>query len=209
MPFLAGEEWGIEAGRIVLENFDRANLTNLTVLLLLGLHELGTCNGGKSWAYGGMAMRMAYALQLHKEIDDDPLGLPGSSSAPPRNPISFTDREIRRRLMWACFFMDRFNSSGTSRPQFLDEADINIQLPIKERLFVTERPGLTEDVNGALRKTDATIRDDLRNVQANMGVAAYNVRAVTLWGRVMKYLNHVWMSFRCTHSIELCTNQHC
>ncbi|KAK6544470.1 hypothetical protein TWF694_001164 [Orbilia ellipsospora] len=190
MPFLAGEDWGIEAGRIVRENFDRANLTNLTVLLLLGLHELGTCNGGKSWAYGGMAMRMAYALQLHKEIDDDPLGIPASHSAPPRNPISFTDREIRRRLMWACFFMDRFNSSGTSRPQFLDEADIHIQLPIKERMFITERPGLTEDVNGAVSQIDTGIRSELRNAQANMGIAAFNVRVVTLWGRVMKYMNH-------------------
>ncbi|KAJ6259190.1 hypothetical protein Dda_6088 [Drechslerella dactyloides] len=190
MPFLAGEDWGIEAGRIVRDNFDRANLTNLTVLLLLGLHELGTCNGGKSWAYGGMAMRMAYALQLHKEIDDDPLGLPNNSAVPPRNPISFTDREIRRRLMWACFFMDRFNSSGTSRPQFLDEADIHIQLPIKERMFVTERPGLTENVNGEVSPVDTGIRMELGNVYANMGIAAYNVRVVTLWGRVMKYLNH-------------------
>ncbi|KAF3156904.1 hypothetical protein TWF751_002528 [Orbilia oligospora] len=190
MPFLAGEEWGIEAGRIVRENFDRANLTNLTVLLLLGLHELGTCNGGKSWAYGGMAMRMAYALQLHKEIDNDPLGIPTNSSMLHRNPISFTDREIRRRLMWACFFMDRFNSSGTSRPQFLDEADIHIQLPIKERMFITERPGLTEDVNGSVDQIETGGRDELRNVQANMGIAAFNVRVVTLWGRVMKYLNH-------------------
>ncbi|EPS36088.1 hypothetical protein H072_10399 [Dactylellina haptotyla CBS 200.50] len=189
MPFLAGEEWGIEAGRIVRENFDRANLTNLTVLLLLGLHELGTCNGGKSWAYGGMASRMAIALQLHKEIDNDPLGLP-SNASPLRNPISFTDREIRRRLMWACFFMDRFNSSGTSRPQFLDELDIHIQLPIKERMFITERPGLTEDVNGNVDQIYPGIRDDLKNVQANMGIAAYNVRVVTLWGRVMKYMNH-------------------
>ncbi|KAF3929253.1 hypothetical protein AA313_de0205579 [Arthrobotrys entomopaga] len=190
MPFLAGEDWGIEAGRIIRENFDRANLTNLTVLLLLGLHELGTCNGGKSWAYGGMAMRMAYALQLHKEIDDDPLGIPTAHSAPPRNLISFTDREIRRRLMWACFFMDRFNSSGTSRPQFLDEADIHIQLPIKERMFITERPGLTEDVNGSISQIDTGGRSELKNAQANMGIAAFNVRVVTLWGRVMKYMNH-------------------
>ncbi|KAF3918546.1 hypothetical protein ABW21_db0208782 [Orbilia brochopaga] len=190
MPFLAGEDWGIEAGRIVRDNFDRANLTNLTVLLLLGLHELGTCNGGKSWAYGGMAMRMAYALQLHKEIDDDPLGLPTNNSSPLHNQISFTDREIRRRLMWACFFMDRFNSSGTSRPQFLDEADIHIQLPIKERMFIAERPGLTENVNGEVSPVDTGIRMELGNVYANMGVAAYNVRVVTLWGRVMKYLNH-------------------
>ncbi|EWC48327.1 hypothetical protein DRE_02096 [Drechslerella stenobrocha 248] len=190
MPFLAGEEWGIEAGRIVRENFDRANFTNLTVLLLLGLHELGTCNGGKSWAYGGMAMRMAYALQLHKEIDDDPLGLPPPEPTSSRSPISFTDREIRRRLMWACFFMDRFNSSGTSRPQFLDEADIHIQLPIKERMFITERPGLTEGVNGTVLSINVGLRTDLANAQANMGVAAYNVRVITLWGRVMKYLNH-------------------
>src|SRR5215213_3722197 len=71
-PFLAGQEWGAEAGRLVLKNFDKANLTNLTVCILLGLHEFGTCNGGKSWTYGGMAVRMAHALQLHKEADHNP-----------------------------------------------------------------------------------------------------------------------------------------
>ncbi|KAF3926288.1 hypothetical protein ABW20_dc0109371 [Dactylellina cionopaga] len=86
--------------------------------------------------------------------------------------------------------MDRFNSSGTSRPQFLDETDINIQLPIKERMFITERPGLTEDVNGEVSQIDTGTREELKNVQANMGIAAFNVRVVTLWGRVMKYMNH-------------------
>ena len=84
---------------------------------------------------------MAFALQLHKDLGYDPLR-PGVA-------LSFTDREIRRRTMWACFLMDRFNSSGTDRPTFIKEETLRIPLPIKEKNFQLEdMPGLTENLQG-------------------------------------------------------------
>jgi len=195
-PFLAGEEWGVEAGRIVLRNFDKANLTNLTVLLLLGVHEFGTCNGGRSWALGGMAMRMALALGLHKEPDSAPKGPANGGPGPPgpdTPPLTFTDREIRRRLMWSCFLMDRFNSSGTNRPQFLLEEDIQVQLPIREKMFITERAGVTENLKGQLASKAS--EEEKKLAKENMGVAAYNIRIVSLYGKVIKYINLVCYRF--------------
>ena len=135
--------------------------------------------------YAGMATRMAYALQLHRELDHDPLGRKQDK----KSELSFTDREIRRRTMWACFLMDRFNSSGTERPMFADEEVIKAQLPIKESSFQCEVPAPTENIEGRVPNpiTDETGKQSV--AKEEMGVAAYMIRIVALWGRVIKYLN--------------------
>ncbi|RMZ84234.1 hypothetical protein DV738_g667, partial [Chaetothyriales sp. CBS 135597] len=262
--FLRGEQWATPARRIVERRHYEPNITILIAMLLLGLHYFGTCEGGLSWSFGGQAMRMGYALQLHRELDHDPLGrnellgdkgsavaAPGTgvtnnaatttsnetdnsasnnssgdktetrpNQAPGKNKaeLSFTDREIRRRAMWALYLMDTFNSSGTERPSFLNEEYMQIQLPIKEENFLMDVSGPTEDLEGnispSLARTfryevtdpgaatagGATVgpnmatlgADEMRlaaTAKSNMGVAAYIIRAVVVWKRIVKYLN--------------------
>lgn len=183
--FLRGESWAAPAREIALKRYDEPNMTILTVLLILGLHEFGTCQGGRSWMLGGMAMRMAYALQLHRELDHDPT-IRDSKQA---TELSFTDREIRRRTMWACFLMDRFNSSGTERPTFLNQDNIKIQLPVKESHFQMEIPSTTETLDGEILNRIPPDTGQVSNAKDNMGVAAYLVRIIAIWGCVIKYLN--------------------
>ncbi|KAI4115574.1 MAG: hypothetical protein LQ345_003852 [Seirophora villosa] len=174
--FLRGEQWAAPAREIALKRYDQPSITILTVLLILGLHEFGTCRGGRSWMFGGMAMRMAYALQLHRELDSD-------------LKLSATDREIRRRTMWACFMMDRFNSSGTERPTCASEDDLKIQLPNKEFNFRNDVPGPTETLElGSFNPSSLEAESEI-SPRDNMGVAAYIVRVIVLWGRVIRYLN--------------------
>lgn len=184
--FLRGEQWAAEAQRLALKRIDNPNVTILTVFLLLGLHTFGTCQGGRSWMLGGIAHRMAYALQLHKELEFDPM----SSKSDQKVPFSFLDREIRRRTMWACFMMDRFNSSSSERPMFAREQYIKIQLPVREDLFQMELPGQTEMLDGSL--PEATSDDSKLGIltpSQNLGVAAFNIRAIALWGRLVQYWN--------------------
>lgn len=201
--FLRGEQWATPARRIVEKRHYEPNITILTAMLMLGLHYFGTCEGGLSWSFGGQAMRMGYALQLHRELDHDPLGrnqIANSNESGKKGTktpeLSFTDREIRRRTMWACYLMDTFNSSGTERPSFLNEDYYQIQLPIKESHFQMEVPGPTEDLYGNVPMTNkkssldtANNNDAAAEAKANMGVAAYIVRGVVLWKRIVKYLN--------------------
>lgn len=140
--------------------------------------------------FGGMALRMAYALQLHRELKYDPsIQTDGKNTE-----LSCTDREIRRRTMWACFQMDRFNSSGTERPASANEENIKIQLPIKERYFQMDIPGPTEFLDGTVPKAVGSNDSQANDNQAaiakeNMGVAAYLVRIIALWGRLVNYIN--------------------
>ncbi len=181
--FLRGEDWAAEARNIVTKRYEWPNITILTCLLILALHEFGTCQGGRSWALGGQAIRMAYALQLHKDLDHDPSKRNGKVA------LSFIDREIRRRTMWACFLMDRFNSSGTDRPIFIKEMDMKIPLPVKEMLFQMDMPGPTENLKGEVLHPVPSGTGELFNAKENMGVAAYMVRSIALWGRIINYLN--------------------
>ncbi|EOD49146.1 putative c6 transcription factor protein [Neofusicoccum parvum UCRNP2] len=183
--FLRGEVWASKARDIALKRYDTPNITILITYLLLGLHEFGTCQGGRSWMFGGMAQRMAYALQLHKDLDHDPLGKENGDRAE----LSFTDREIRRRTMWSCFLMDRFNSSGTDRPLFVSGQFIKVQLPIREHYFQMEIPGPTEDLEGRVRNPAPADAGQIADAKENMGVVAYLVRSVAIWGRLIMFNN--------------------
>lgn len=125
---------------------------------------------------------MAYALQLHKDLEFDPL------KRNTKKQLSFIDREIRRRTMWACFLMDRFNSSGTDRPMFVKEESIKVQLPIKEKFFQLDMAGPTEDLEGNTPYSVSPDDGPLPDAKDNMGVAAFMIRAIALWGRVIIYL---------------------
>jgi len=183
--FLRGENWASAAREIALKRYDAPNITILIVYLILGLHEFGTCQGGRSWMLGGMAQRMAYALQLHQDLGHDTNG--GAKGS--KTQLSFTDREIRRRTMWACFMMDRFNSSGTERPIFVSEQFIQSQLPIKEHYFQFEIPGVTETLENTVPEYTDPDTGQAINPKDNMGVAAYQIRLVSIWGQLIRYLN--------------------
>ena len=181
--FLRGEEWGSAARDILIKRYEWPNITILTCLLIMGLHEFGTCHGGRSWSLGGQAIRMAFALQLHKDLEYDPQRVNG------RTQLSFIDREIRRRTMWACFVMDRFTSSGTDRPTFISEDMVKIPLPIKEKYFQLDMPGPTETLTGEVLDPVSADEGQLADAKENMGVAAYMIRVVSIWGRIITYIN--------------------
>ncbi|EMT73068.1 transcription factor 2 [Fusarium oxysporum II5] len=182
--FLRGEEWASHAREICTRQYEWPSLTILTCLLILGLHEFGTCQGSRSWALGGQAIRMAFALQLHKDLEYDPSG-PNCA----KTQLSFIDREIRRRIMWACFLLDRFNSSGTDRPMFIREDTIQIPLPVKEKYFQFGMPVPTEMLDGRVPHPPSPNDGQIADARENMGVAAFLIRAIALWGRIITYLS--------------------
>ncbi|EPX70619.1 transcription factor [Schizosaccharomyces octosporus yFS286] len=184
-PYMAGEQFAREARRLALDNFDRPDLSLVAALLLLSLHDSGTGENGKSWMYGGMALRMAAALQLNCEQGSNPLDLDNIDSGPR---ISFLERELRRRTFWSCFLMDRCISSH-EHLQFLDENDIGIQLPVHELLFTKQIAGVTQTLDGRILEGVPSIVVPSDTTE-NMGVAAYIVKIIVIWGRAVKYFKH-------------------
>lgn len=85
--------------------------------------------------------------------------------------------------------MDRFNSSGTERPLFVNDQYIQAQLPVKEHFFQFEIPGSTEVLEGPDSGEAEKAGPHVLSASENMGVAAYIVRLVAIWGRVIRYMN--------------------
>lgn len=178
--FLSGEQWASCARGICASRLEYPNLTLVTCLVLLSLHDFGTCHGGRSWILGGQAIRMAFDLHLHRENTGTAVQLDAQEP-------SLVDREIRRRIMWACFIIDRFNSSSTARPIFIRDELVSVDEPMQESVFQQGTAIIDEDFPAA--KPDHRRCRESLSAKVGASVAAYSVRAVALWGKIITYLN--------------------
>lgn len=59
---------------------------------------------------------MAMALEIHREIDAHARVTP-------------VERDVRRRLFWTCYLMDRFLACGSKRPSLIPDKAILLRLP--------------------------------------------------------------------------------
>lgn len=59
---------------------------------------------------------MAMALELHREVDTNA-------------PIAPLEREMRRRLFWSCYMLDRFLACGSKRPCLIGDKTVFLRLP--------------------------------------------------------------------------------
>ncbi|PLN79594.1 fungal-specific transcription factor domain-domain-containing protein [Aspergillus taichungensis] len=158
-PLVASEVYAT-ALRARLAGVDGASLavpdlTRVQALLMLALHEWGMCRGKSAWLYVGMAIRLAQAMGLPWELEQDgvapaapaPLqveaelfGLP--RRAPPAREPTADDiiaQETKRRTFWACFLLDRCLSSGRYRPRMIRVRELGIQLPSDNAFAFGER----------------------------------------------------------------------
>ena len=95
--------------------------------------------------------------------------------------------------------MDRFTSSGTERPIFVDEQYILAQLPVKEAFFQMEITAPTEDLEGRVPNPVQDGAGQVSDARANMGVAAYTIRLVAIWGKIIHSLKGHGTRFKTLH----------
>lgn len=132
----------------------------------------------------GLAVRMAHALKINAEYNSDILCAESDDSSP-----SVVSRESRRRLMWACYILDAWSGSGIDQLTLLRENDIKIQLPCNERNFGLRIASVTETlgVGHVLQFLPPSVVP--RRPAGNMGIMAYYIRIVTLWKKIVRYVN--------------------
>lgn len=110
------------AKRLVEDFMDVPRLSTVVATYLLSLYEPSPqiyrpgsyhC---RHWIYSGMAFRMCLELGLHDENNIDPN-------------LTQTEAEQRRRIFWACYELDKFQSEGWERPCMIRHAFSRTQLP--------------------------------------------------------------------------------
>ncbi|KAK5111251.1 hypothetical protein LTR62_005279 [Meristemomyces frigidus] len=88
---------------------------SVVTLLLLAVYSLRAEGGPGAWAYIGLAMRIAIDLGLHRQTSS-------------MNKVGF-DVEMRKRLFWSCYTMDRQISIPLGRPFSISDREIDAALP--------------------------------------------------------------------------------
>ncbi|KAG8407564.1 hypothetical protein J3458_020316 [Metarhizium acridum] len=182
----AGNQWAKRAEFLMLANFGKISVQSLMTAILLHDFHFRLGEYGQALMISGLAVRMAHALKINTEYNSDILCTEEDSNAP-----SVASRESRRRLMWACYVLDAWAGSGVDQLTLLRENDIKIQLPSNERNFGLRIPSVTETlgVGHVLQFLPPAIVP--RRPAANMGIMAYYIRVVTLWKRIVRYVNHL------------------
>ncbi|KAL5115332.1 hypothetical protein ACEQ8H_006777 [Pleosporales sp. CAS-2024a] len=191
----AGAQWAKIAEDMFFADYSTISITKLKVLILLHDQEARAGNYAGSFLLTGLVIRMAHALQLNNEVSTDILCKEEGGS-----PNEASVRESRRRLMWACYMIDVWAGSGVDHLTILNEKDLRIQLPCNERQFLLQIPVVTERLQEGDIIDFIPAEDIPEKPRENLGMAAYYVRIVSIWRRVLRFVKHLdeeqppWMS---------------
>lgn len=132
------QAWTEEAQRIVLADIGNIKHSSIATLLILAHHANTQGRLSLSWMLIPIASRMAYALRLNDEgawrVDE----------------LTDTRKEIRRRLMWACFASDTYACGGIQEFTTTPRSNLRVRLPSDEQDFIygkrTRMPFLWQDL---------------------------------------------------------------
>ncbi|KAL8916475.1 MAG: hypothetical protein Q9172_006285 [Xanthocarpia lactea] len=119
-------------GYVYANAFATSNVAMLQALLLMALYQQGAMRFNEFYLTVGHATRIAQSLGLH-------ISRPELESVQPQY------REVRRRMWWACFCMDRISSMLYGRPmgipygQFSDYQDL-LPRPIDDPFIALNQP---------------------------------------------------------------------
>jgi hypothetical protein len=98
------------------ELFQCHDVRSVQVLILLAIYSLRAPQGPGAWTYIGLAMRACINLGMHRTSVTR-----GSS---------LFENEMRKRIFWTCYCLDRQISIILGRPFAISDRDIDAELPL-------------------------------------------------------------------------------
>ncbi|GAD95508.1 hypothetical protein PVAR5_4151 [Paecilomyces variotii No. 5] len=109
-----GLDYALQSKRAV--DIDEPSIETLQTLILLFLSFFAHGLGRKAYMTLSNCITVAIALDLHRE-------------APSKANLSSPEREMRRRLFWTCYILDKFGACGSKRPCLVSDTSISLRLP--------------------------------------------------------------------------------
>jgi Fungal specific transcription factor domain len=104
------------AKTLVPDIIDRPNLVTVQAIYLLGVYLMPANAISSSYVYLGLALRIALAINLHMDNSDDAT-------------LSATEKEVRRRLWWSIYSLERTTTLKLNRPRSISAEIISAPLP--------------------------------------------------------------------------------
>ncbi|KAN0061511.1 hypothetical protein ACQY0O_006358 [Thecaphora frezii] len=102
-----------------------------------------------AWIQAGQALRLSVDLGLHRDLDHEA--------------FSDADREVRRRVWWCIYILDRLLGINIGRPPGIEDDDVDAQLPRGEDGMTALMPGFVAMVSlsrqaGRIARTSARLQ---------------------------------------------------
>ncbi|KAL8283621.1 hypothetical protein RQP46_005416 [Phenoliferia psychrophenolica] len=166
---IQAEQWIRETKHSIMDSLDVPQLSTLSATLLVIQFDEAKSRRASVWTILGMAVRQAYALQLNIESSDQNL--------------SWAEREGRRRLMWACYCLDKFVGGGILDVMNVSESSLKIQLPCQDRNFALQIPVVTPTLSIATERyfTGDTV------THGSLGLSAHYFLLIYVRARVLRF----------------------
>ncbi|KAK2775632.1 C6 transcription factor [Colletotrichum kahawae] len=110
-----GQVFGDHARILMADTMDRVSMYSVKAAFVLGAYLMPSSAIGASYLYMGLALRKALILGLHQESDDPS--------------ILEHEKEMRRRLWWAIYSLERTLTIKLNRPRSVTQDIIAARLP--------------------------------------------------------------------------------
>ncbi|KAF2621782.1 hypothetical protein BU25DRAFT_415801 [Macroventuria anomochaeta] len=104
-----------QARSLIPDIIELNSIRTVQAAFVIGVYLLPASAISSSYVYLGLALRKALALDLHQETEEIH--------------ISDTERELRRRLWWAVYSLERCTTVKLNRPRSIDAAIVTVNLP--------------------------------------------------------------------------------
>ncbi|KAJ6144636.1 hypothetical protein N7470_008531 [Penicillium chermesinum] len=110
-----GRHFYRHAKALVPDIIEKPCIRSIQAVFVLGVYLMPASAIGSSYVYMGLALRKALAADLHVQSEDIELGE--------------VEREVRRRLVWSIYSLERCTSIKLNRPRSISADVITIPLP--------------------------------------------------------------------------------
>ncbi|KAI1377533.1 fungal-specific transcription factor domain-containing protein [Hypoxylon crocopeplum] len=158
------------------------SVERVAAFLMLGLYDWSQtrpkAGGLGAWMYVGTAIRMAQYLGLGF-ADGPESGDAKTVELQRRNSFEQSqitlDKEVRRRIMFSCFILDRMLSCGKERVSIIQSEDLRIQLPCSEDKF-----------DLAMEVQTGFLKDRARHGLDDSVLSRF-IQLVDVWGEIARF----------------------
>lgn len=112
-------------------------LTSVQALILLAVALRCRCKDGQAWHVVAQAIRVAHSIGLHRYIRPQT-----RQAVPPEAPSTGcqTDWELRARVWWSCYALEKLMELETGRPSAINDEDIDQMPPSSSVLMIDDAP---------------------------------------------------------------------
>ncbi|KAL0934482.1 fungal specific transcription factor domain-containing protein [Colletotrichum truncatum] len=116
MPNDATSKFDVAYADIIQECLAREDLESIQILVLVALYSLFDPNGISTWSIAGIVSRQAMLLGLSRRSSED-------------RSLSAMDIELRHRLFWSIYVLDRMMAISLGLPVALIDENMDVPLP--------------------------------------------------------------------------------